>query len=192
VRAEYPEANLDHGVHIVSLHDELVSGIDSLLFLLMGAVGIVVLIATVNLANLLVARASSREEEIAVRRAIGATPARLARQMLTESVVLAMLGGAAGLGSSDGELWYPPATVVGVVGDVRNAGIAADTLPAIYFPIEMASGWTNLTFALRTVGEPSEVLAAARDRLRRLDPAAPMFGEMTAEEMLARQRAPTR
>ena len=78
MRAEYPEANLDHGVHIVSLHDELVSGIDSLLFLLMGAVGIVVLIATVNLANLLVARASSREEEIAVRRAIGATPARLA------------------------------------------------------------------------------------------------------------------
>ena len=117
MRAEYPEANLDHGVHIVSLHDELVSGIDSLLFLLMGVVGIVVLIATVNLANLLVARASSREEEIAVRRAIGATPARRARQMLTESVVLAMLGGAAGLGSSDGELWYPPATVVGVVGD---------------------------------------------------------------------------
>lgn len=434
LRAEYPLANLNHGVRIVPLHEEMVAEVGSLLFLLMGAVGVVLLIATVNLANLLLARASSREQEIAVRRAVGATPGRLARQVLTEAVLLSTMGGAAGLGlafvltdlltmlipaqvpyldrvridpvvlgftlciataagvafglipalrlsrrdigntlgsrgrgsratswtwstlvvaevalsvvllvgaglllhsfvnllmvdpgfrpesvmtftvvlpgdyeperrgalwremhaelealpgvtaaaianqlpsepnrvsgwfnyidhpmdntdrsflvpyrlvssgyfealgipvvrgrsfdeqdgieplgtivneaavrrfwpdtdaigdrislgSREGDPWYPPATVVGVVGDVRNAGLAADTRPAVYFPVEMASGWTNLTFALRTTGDPGGVMRAARARVRTLDPVALIVNEATAEEMLARQTAPTR
>jgi len=433
MRTEYPVANLNHGARVVPLHAEMVAEFGSLLFLLMGAVGMVLLIATVNLANLLLARASSREQEIAVRRAVGATPGRLARQVLTESILLSTMGGVAGLGlaflltdmfallipaqvpyldrvridpvvlgftlciatavgiafglipalrlsrqastalgargrgsratswtwsalvvaevalsvvllvgaglllhsfvnllmvdpgfrpervmtftvslpgdyaaerrgalwqqlhdelgalpgvtaaaianqlpsepnrvsgwfnyvdhpvdgtdrsflvpyrlvsagyfealgipvvrgrsfdagdggeplraivneaaarrfwpdtdalgdrislgSREGDPWYPPATVVGVVGDVRNAGLAADTRPAVYFPVEMASGWTNLTFALRTSGDPGSVMPAARARVRAADPVALIANEITAAEMLARQTAPTR
>ncbi|MGD8331183.1 MAG: ADOP family duplicated permease, partial [Acidobacteriota bacterium] len=434
LRAEYPEANRNHGIRVVPLREEVVAGVGTLLTLLMGAVGVVLLIATVNLANLLLARAGSREQEIAVRKAVGATPLRLARQVLTEAVVLALLGGAAGLalafvlidaltamipagvpyldrvaidplvlgftfslavvagltfgvipalrlsrhgapdalagrgrasrrsswtwsalvvaevalsvvllvgaglllrsfintigvnpgfrpqnvmtftvalpgeysaerrlalwrdlrdelatlpgvqaaavtnqlpaepnrvsgwfnyidhpveitdrrflvpyrlvspdyfaalgipvvrgrafragdgteplaaivneaavrafwpdadplgdrigvGSLDGEPWYPPATVVGVVGDVHNAGLTEPARPAIYFPFEMAAGWTNMTFALRTRDAPESVLRAARERVRSLDPMAPLFNEATVEQMLARQTAPAR
>jgi len=434
LRREYPRANRDHGIQIVPLHNELVAGVDALLFLLMGAVGVVLLIATVNLANLLLARASSRQQEIGVRKAIGATPGRLARQMLTESVLLAFAGGAAGLGlafwmidivtrlipvdveqlervsidgyvllftalaattvgvvfgllpairlarqpvgeamsgqsrgstrtswawsalvvaevalsvvllagaglllrtfvnlmlvdpgyrpdhvmtftvsapqtydterrmafwteirneieglpgvtaaavanqlpsefsrvsgwfnfvdrpvdnsdrsflvpyrlvsvgyfetmgipvlrgrafsdadhldppgaiineaaresfwgdtdpigdrigigNSEGELFFPGGTVVGVVSNVKNDGRGAATRPAVYFPVEFASGWGNLTFALRTEGDPTSVLRAARDRVHRLEPGAPVYGEATIEQMLAEQVAPTR
>lgn len=434
LRTQFPVANRNHGVEIVPLKQDMVAGSGSLLYLLMGAVGMVLLIATVNLANLLLARTSTRRQEIAVRKAIGATPGRLARQVLTESVLLSTLGGVAGLllaylltdavaalipgdvpyldrvridpmvlaftfgvatlaglafgvfpavqlsrrgigdtlgargrgsarGSStwsalvvaevalsvvllvgaglllrsfvnlnlvdpgfrpeqvmaftvslpseyaperrlatwtqmrdeleglpgvtaaavanqlpsepnrvsgwfqyvdrpveradrsflvpyrlispgyfealgipllrgralqqqdgreplgvvinqaaverfwpdrdplgdrvgigplDGDYWYPPATVVGVVGDVRNEGLAEETEPALYFPIELGGGWTNMTFALRTAGEPTDVLRSARERLRSISPSAPMFNEITAQQMLARQVAPTR
>jgi putative ABC transport system permease protein len=56
----------------------------------------------------------------------------------------------------------------------------------------MASGWTNMTFALRTAGEPTAIMRAARERIRDLDPAAPVFSELSAEQMLSRQIAPTR
>jgi putative ABC transport system permease protein len=102
------------------------------------------------------------------------------------------IGDRISLGSREGDPWYPPATVVGIVGDVRNAGLAADTRPAVYFPVEMASGWTNLTFALRTTGDPAGVMRAARARVRALDPVALIVNEATAEQMLARQTAPTR
>jgi putative ABC transport system permease protein len=434
LREQYPEENRNHGVQIVPLRDDAVAGVGPLLAVLMGAVGVLLLIATVNLANLLLARAGAREQEVAVRKAVGATPGRLARQLLTESVLLSLLGGVVGLalaflltdvvtalvpanvpyldrvaidplvltftfvlatgagvafgvipalrlsrhltagalagrgrasrrtawtwsalviaevalsvvllvgaglllhsfvnmlrvdpgfrpervmtfvvstpgeypperrlafwrelrdelaalpgvtaaavanqlpaepnrvsgwfnyidhpveitdrshlvpyrlvstgyfealgipvlrgrgfqegdgnepiaaivnqaaaaafwpdgdplgdrigmGSLNGEPWYPPATVVGVVGDVRNAGLTESTRPAIYFPVEMASGWTNLTFALRTTGPPEGILRAARDRVRDLDEMAAVFNEITVEQMLARQTAPTR
>jgi predicted permease len=79
------------------LKDDLVGGVASALWVLMGAIGAVLLIACANIANLMVVRADARRPEFAVRGALGATPARIARELLIESLVLGAIGGALGL-----------------------------------------------------------------------------------------------
>ena len=95
--AAYPEANADHGVNIVSVTDDVVSDVRGTLLLLFGAVALLLLIACVNVANLLLSRVIPRQRELAVRTALGASKGRVAAQLLTESVLLAVLGGIFGI-----------------------------------------------------------------------------------------------
>jgi putative ABC transport system permease protein len=97
LRTEFPNDNHDTGVRLVSLHDEMVGNMRSILLMMLGVVGCVLLIACANVTNLLLVRGAARSRELAIRAALGAGRGRLARQLLVETSVLVVVGCALGL-----------------------------------------------------------------------------------------------
>jgi putative ABC transport system permease protein len=173
---QYPESNSGWGVALIPYQNLVTFNIRSALLTLLAAVACVLLIACANVANLLLARAASREKEIAIRLAMGATRGRLIRQVLTESVLISLIGGALGLLIA---LWgtqalvslnpqgIPRANEISVDGRVLIFALLASVAAGILFGLVPAwqSSKANVNETLKESGK-SSAGSARSHRLR--------------------------
>jgi putative ABC transport system permease protein len=149
---QYPDLNADETAFVNPVLEDLVGALRPALLVLLGAVGAVLLIACANVANLLLAKASGRRREIAIRTSLGAARATILAQMLTESVVLAVLGGAAGLLAAHaalrGLIALAPATIPRLEEVALNGRVAALAL-ALSLATGILFGLAPVWFASR-------------------------------------------
>ena len=178
---QYPKSNTGIGVRVLPLREHLAGAARPQLLLLLGAVGMVLMIACVNVANMLLARSFARQREMAIRTALGATRLQLARQLLVESLALALAGGLAGAALG---LWgyklvlrLVPAEVQQVIG--ANAGL---DLRVLLFVVAV-SLITGVGFGLvpawqSSHADPNDALKNTRRAVRTL------FGRFRVSDLL--------
>jgi putative ABC transport system permease protein len=161
LETEYPATNAATGAEVISLKESVVGGVRESLLIILGAVGQVLLIASAKVANLQLARGASRARELSVRAALGAARGRIAQQLLTESVVLSIIGGLAGLGVAVG-LTKVLATLVGPQLPIPATDIRID-LTVLLFALGVSVA-TGILFGLAPAWQASR--ANLNDMLR--------------------------
>ena len=159
IAKEFPP-NKSHGVNVQPVQSELVDDVRNAILILFAAVGVVLLVGCCNIANLLLGRATSRQQEVAIRAALGAGRWRIARQLLAEGALLSLGGAAAGLFVA---WWLVAFTRSGVPGNVPRLATVAIDPAAVGFTAAVALA-TTLVFGLVPVWQLSRVQVA--DRLR--------------------------
>jgi putative ABC transport system permease protein len=173
--AQYPDSNGGVGMRVVPLHQQVTGKFRPALLLLLGAVSLVLLIACANIINLMLVRSAARQKEIAVRAALGAARRRLLRQLLTESITLSLIGGAAGvlLGSwgvqallALNPIPLPPYNQIRLDFTVLGFTLAASVITGILFGI--APAWQTLKFDLHTALKEGGRASIADSGQRRL------------------------
>jgi putative ABC transport system permease protein len=175
---EFPKTNTGRGVRLEPMHDALIGTelrLTSMLFL--GVVGFVLLICCANVANLLLARATVRARELAVRSALGAGRSRLIRQLLCESLVLSVIGGALGLAVGAAILNIAPSIIpegllppaVTVTFDMRVAAFCAATSLLVGVLFGLAPAWRATEFSsAQVIASDSRTATGRRGRIRGL------------------------
>ncbi|HEY2713720.1 MAG TPA: ABC transporter permease [Chthoniobacterales bacterium] len=157
LQKQYPDSDNDTGIRLTPLHEDAIGSLRPVLLLLAAAVGALLLIGCVNVANLLLTRATLRSREISIRAALGASRARIVRQLLTESVVLAVLGGSLGVMLAG---WAIPLLLsigpphltafkgIGLNGEVLVFSLAISVLTGILFGLAPALSASSATPAV--------------------------------------------
>ena len=175
---QYPEENKGRHRQLLSLHERVVGDARPALLILFGAVGLVLLVACANFSSLLLARAATRQQEIAIRTALGAARVRLALQLVTESVLLSLLGGGCGLVLA---MWgidllltlkpesLPLAGAVGIDARVLAFTFAVSVLTGVLFGLlpALAATRCDVNAVLKEGGRGASG-GASRQRVRRL------------------------